>query len=232
MWMVILVIIVISAALIAGAAWGLYGKFPSKVEGFLVAMAGGALIVSVMAELLEPAAEASSIPIVILSFLSGAVIFTLVDVYIDRHVGEDSGGGLLMAVVLDGVPENLALGVALIGSGPLGVLALTGSILLSNLPEAAGGARQMRNNGFSKLKAMGIWTATAAILSGAAIAGYLLLPSDAEMALAVIKSFAAGAVIASLATEVFPTAYEKDNDATGIAVAVGVALAFLLHEIG
>ncbi len=74
MWMVILVIIVISAALIAGAAWGLYGKFPSKVEGFLVAMAGGALIVSVMAELLEPAAEASSIPIVILSFLSGAVL--------------------------------------------------------------------------------------------------------------------------------------------------------------
>lgn len=43
-------------------------------------------------------------------------------------------------------PENLAFGVALIGASLLAVAALSASILLSNLPEAAGGAKEMANN--------------------------------------------------------------------------------------
>ncbi len=60
----------------------------------------------------------------------------------------------LAAITLDGIPENLALGVALIGAGPLQVASLSGSIFLSNLPEAAEGAQEMAN-GRSKLKVLG-----------------------------------------------------------------------------
>lgn len=39
-----LVIVVVSAALVAGAAWGVYGNLPPKVERYSVALAGGALM--------------------------------------------------------------------------------------------------------------------------------------------------------------------------------------------
>ena len=52
---------------------------------------------------------------------------------------------LLAAVTLDGVPENVALGVAL-GEGT-GGLALLAAIFVSNLPEALVGAASMRSQG-------------------------------------------------------------------------------------
>ena len=92
----------------------------------------------------------------------GAITFTILDYLVKVKWGSKSGGGLLAAITLDGIPENLALGVALIGAGPLSVAALSGSILLSNLPEAAGGAKEMAEDDNSKKEnslAMG-WNCT------------------------------------------------------------------------
>ena len=130
------------------------------------------------------------------------------------------------------MPENLALGVALIGAGPMEVAALAGSILLSNLPEAAGGAKEMRGDGRSKAKIFALWAGTAALLSAAAIAGNLLLEGASESQLGAIRCFAAGAVIASLANEVFPQAFKEDDYWAGIATAIGAVLAFLLGSLG
>jgi zinc transporter, ZIP family len=229
---VLAVICVTSAALIVGALWGLKGSFPRSVEGFVVSMAGGALIVSIVAELLQPASKEVALWALMASFGAGAVIFAAVDLWIERSVGEDSGGGLLAAIVMDGVPENLALGVALIGAEPITVLALAGSIFLSNLPEAAGGAKGMRDNGMKTRNALLLWTATAAILSVAALAGYYLLDDAPKYMLALIQGFAAGAVVSSLATEIFPKAYDDDHQLSGVAVATGVMLAFVLNVIG
>lgn len=89
-------------------------------------------------------------------------------------MGGRGGSGLLVAITLDGIPENLALGVALIGAGPLQVAVLSGSIFLSNLPEAAGGAKEMSKQGKSKVKVLALWSAIAALLSAAALSGNLL----------------------------------------------------------
>ena len=132
---------------------------------------------------------------------------------------------------MDGIPENLALGVALIGAGPLQVASLSGSIFLSNLPEAAGGAQQMAD-GRSKLKVLGLWTATAALLSAAALAGNLLFAGVPDAALGLIRCVAGGAVAASLATEVFPKAFKEDSYTTGIATALGLVLAIGLDQLG
>ena len=40
----VVVIVVVSAALMVGALWGVYGKLSARTEGFIVALAGGALI--------------------------------------------------------------------------------------------------------------------------------------------------------------------------------------------
>ena len=65
-------------------------------------------------------------------------------------------------------------GTSAFGAGPMEVAALAGSILLSNLPEAAGGAKEMRGDGRSRAKIFALWACTAMLLSLAAIAGNLL----------------------------------------------------------
>ena len=231
MLMTILVVCVVSGALLLGAAWGIYGKLPKELEGFLIALAGGALIVSALSELIEPALEKTSLLLVVLAVGGGAIAFSIADWLVDRTSGENSGGGLLASITLDGIPENLALGVALIGAGPMQVAALAGSIFLSNLPEAAGGAKEMAKNR-SKGKVFALWAATAALLSAAAIAGNMLLAGASDPVLAAIRCFAAGAVIASLATAVFPQAYRQDSYTAGVATALGLLLALGLGELG
>ncbi|WP_410795929.1 ZIP family metal transporter [Parvularcula sp. LCG005] len=227
----IIVSVIVSAALIVGAVWGVYGKLPKQVEGFIIALAGGALIASVMSELVTPSIEEAGLLWAVLGVGIGAAVFTGVDYLIDEKWNSSSGGGLLAAISLDGIPENLALGVALIGAGPKEVAALAGSILLSNLPEAAGGAKQMRDGDMSKKKILLLWSATAGILSVAAIGGNLLLEGAPDEALGVIRCIAAGAVVASLATEVFPQAFREDHHMTGIAVSLGLILSVLLSSL-
>ncbi len=229
--MLFAVVLVVSGALVVGAAWGIYGRLPKPIEGFLVALAGGALLLSVTSELIEPSIEKSSVFHAMLGVGAGALVFAICDYWIDEKWGSDGGGGLLAAITLDGIPENLALGVALIGAGSMEVAALAGSILLSNLPEAAGGARAMVENGRSKGKVMALWAGTAIILSAAAIVGNLALEGVGEGTLAVIRCFAAGAVVASLATEVFPQAFREDKHWAGVATALGVILAFSLGSL-
>ncbi len=228
----VVVVGVVSGALLLGAAWGIWGRLPERLEGFLVALAGGALLLSVTSELIEPSLEESRLWIVALAVAAGAAVFEIADWLIDRKWGGESGGGLLAAITLDGIPENLALGVALIGAGVPEVAALAGSILLSNLPEAAGGAKEMEEQGHSRGRVFGLWAATAALLSAAAIAGNLLLAGASEHHLAAIRCFAAGAVIASLATTVFPKAFKEDRHWAGIATALGAILAFALGAMG
>lgn len=81
-------------------------------------------------------------------------------------------------------------------------------------------------------KALSLWVGTAAMLAASALAGYCLLDDASKQTLAKIRCFAAGAVLALLATEVFPKAFNKDHRLSGIAVAIGVIVAFVLHSLG
>jgi len=227
----VLTVSIVSAALIVGALWGLYLPLPRKLEGFLVAMAGGALIVSVMEELIRPALESLPFWLLGLVVASGAAAFTAADRVLESRMQGSKGAGLLLAITFDGVPENLALGTALIGASGLEVAALAGSILLSNLPEAAGGARGMAGDGLSRRRTLLLWTGTAALLAGAAITGNLALRDAPDGWLAAIRCFAAGAVAASLATEVFPKAFKEDHFGTGIAIATGLIAALGLSQL-
>src|SRR3712207_4930786 len=79
------------------------------------------------------------------------------------------GFALLAAVTLDGVPENLVLGVSLLSGG--GSLALLVAIFCSNFPESLVGAVAMRRGGRSAPFAIGIWALTAVLLTAAVVFG-------------------------------------------------------------
>ncbi|MAR55622.1 MAG: zinc transporter [Rickettsiales bacterium] len=225
----IITVFVVSAALIVGVLWGVYGRMSKGTEGFILALAGGALLLSTTTELVLPSKEATSMTWVAVWLLAGAALFSIANYIIDTRFQSSQGGGLLAAIAMDGIPENLALGVALIGAGFHEVLALACSIFLSNLPEAAGGAKEMKSDGMSNRRIITLWTATAIILSLAAIAGYYLMDTASDKSLAAVRCLAAGAVIASLATEVFPTAFHQDHNLSGIAAALGVVMVMLLQ---
>ena len=137
-----------------------------------------------------------------------------------------AGLALLAAVTLDGVPENLALGISLEeGSGSLALLA---AIFVSNLPEALVGASSMKEQGRSSKQVIGLWSMCAVLLTVAVVAGAGLLSGSDPAVVSVPLAFAAGAVIASLADTLMPEAFEHGGPAVALSTAAGFLLSFVL----
>ena len=63
------------------------------------------------------------------------------------------------------------------------------------------------------------------LLPVAALAGNLLLAGVQTAVLALVRCFAGGAALASLAAEVFPKSFKEDSFTTRIAAATGLILA-------
>jgi ZIP family zinc transporter len=137
-----------------------------------------------------------------------------------------AGLALLAAVTLDGVPENVALGVSL--SEGTGGLALLAAIFVSNLPESLVGAASMRERGMSRMKAVLLWTVCAALLVVAVMVGAGPLANSDPETISLPLAFAAGAVIASLADTLMPEAYEHGGPAVAVSTTAGFALSFAL----
>ena len=140
--------------------------------------------------------------------------------------GATVGFALLAAVTLDGVPENLALGVSLLSGG--GSLVLLVAIFCSNFPEALVGAVAMRRGGRSAPFAIGIWSFTAVLLTAAVVFGHGVFARLPEEHLAFPLAFAGGAVLASLADTLMPEAFEHGRPLNSMATAAGFLVSFIL----
>ncbi|MCA1718095.1 MAG: zinc permease [Actinobacteria bacterium] len=217
----LLVGLAVSSALVIGAVTGAFWRPPQGLVAIALAFASGALITALAFDLFEEAFEAGGPWIAGGGLLVGAAAFVIADELLDRYGG--SSGFALRA-------ENLALGVGLIGSSLSGILALLVGIFASNLPEALGGAVDMRNGGRSRAFVVAIWTATAVLLTIAVVMGNVLFTGVSENVLAFARAFAAGAVLASLADTVMPDAYRQGGPLVAFATAAGFLLTFLISQ--
>lgn len=217
-----------SSSLVVGALVGAYVGVSDELNASTLAFASGALVTALAYDLFEHPVQAAGLPIAGAGLAAGAAVFTGVDTVIDSRYGEESSGfGLLASVTLDGVPENTALGVVLIGSAS--PFALLAAIFASNFPEALGGAKSLvEEQNRSKLYAVGVWTAAAVLLAASVVIGNRLFDSLGKQSLALVRSFAGGAVVASLATEIMPEAYREGGAYVGVATALGFLLTFAL----
>jgi zinc transporter, ZIP family len=222
--------VIASSALPLGA-WIAFWRPPSRaVTAALLAFASGALITAVAFELFEDAFRQNAWGAGV-AFAGGASVFIAVDTWLDRHTERRSAAGatvgfaLLAGVTLDGVPENLAMGVALLESGGPTLLV---AIFASNLPEAIVGSEQMREVGLTRSRVLAIWTVTAVVLALAVVAGYTGLEGVSDNALAWPLGFAAGAVLASLADTLMPEAYGEGGPWVAWFTALGFLLSFLI----
>jgi zinc transporter, ZIP family len=225
--------VIASAALPLGGWIGAWRPPPRFVIAALLAFASGALISAVAFELFEDAFVHGGAWRAGAAFLVGATAFIVVDIWLDRHTerrhaaGANVGFALLAGVTLDGLPENLAMGVGLIDDRGAALLV---AIFVSNLPEAIVGAEKMREGGLSRSRIMLIWGATAVALALAVVAGYAGFEGLSEKELAWPLGFAAGAVLASLADTLMPEAFAEAKRDPRIAyfTALGFLLAFLV----
>lgn len=214
--------------LVIGAAVGLRWKLPPRVLAALMAFGAGTLIAAASNELFEPAfGEVGALPAGA-ALLAGALVYVVADHLLENRLGPRAlGWALLLGVVLDGVPENLAMGVTLT-SGAAGLVLLV-AIAVGNLPEAVGGAARMRDQyGLHRVRAFRLWVLTAIVLVGVTVAGQALSGDVSTSSIAVIQAFAGGATLAVLADSLMPEAYRGGGWWVGIATALGFLVAFVL----
>jgi zinc transporter, ZIP family len=140
-----------------------------------------------------------------------------------------AGLALLAAVTLDGVPENIALGVSL--AEGTGGLALLGAIFVSNFPEALVGSASMRAQGRSQSFVVLTWSVCAVLLTAAVLLGAGPLARATPETISLPLAFAAGAVLASLADTLMPEAYEEGGPTVALSTAAGFVLSYLLATL-
>ena len=236
--------LIASSALVVGGFVGARWKPPKSILGVLLAFASGSLIAALCFELFPDAYEHGGATRAGLGLLAGGAAFVLANTWLDSRVagGADQdqtekvkdassgavGWALLAAVTLDGVPENLALGVSL--AGDAGSMTLLVAIFFSNLPESLAGAAAMREEGRSQRFAVMTWSICGLILAIAVVLGRAALSGASDNTLAFCLAFAGGAVLASLADTLMPEAFEHGKPWNSAATGLGFFVSFMLAE--
>jgi len=213
----------------------------NTIAGFM-AFGSGVLICALTFGLMEEAFHHGGFDAVILGFLGGGLIFILGDYLIHRKGGrrhkrktifenpkESNGTAIFMGAVLDGVPETIALGIALFNGQGRGLLMLV-AIILSNFPEGISSITGLKKEGFSKKNIYLMWTIVALILAAIAVLSFVFLNDINPNTIGIIEAFAAGAILAMLADTMMPEAYEEGGFAIGILTVLGFLVAFILSR--
>ncbi|MFG1790175.1 ZIP family metal transporter [Nocardia sp. NPDC049149] len=213
--------------LVLGAVIGLRWTLPKAVLASLMAFGAGTMIAAVSNELFEPAFGQAGVLIAALALFAGAGVYVVANHLIETRLGASAiGWALMLGTVLDGIPENTALGVTLDGGGGFALLV---AVAVGNVPEAISGAALMRDkHGIRDWGPLWLWTATGLTLVVVTVVGHALSDNLSATHISVVQAFAGGATIAVLADSLMPEAYREGGWWVGMATAAGFLVAFVL----
>lgn len=127
---------------------------------------------------------------------------------------------MVLAIILDGVPESIVIGLGIFEGGTVSIAMLV-AVFISNLPEAIAGTTGMKANGWSRWKITLLWIIIAVVCAFACVAGYSLFSSASEKWLSFIQAFAGGAILIVLANSMMPESYEHGKKLAGIFTVLG-----------
>jgi len=247
---------VAQSALVVGAL--LVWRFPQlkrpALIGALMAFGAGAVISAVAIDLVAVSYdEAGEVPTALGIAIGCLLYFGIIKVLERRQDQGESGNAkheaaqshashgatkqearnLTIGMVIDGVPESIAVGLTL-HTAAIGVSgALVGSIFISAVPEAIGIAAAMLAGGL----ALGgiLLRFSAIVVLGAVFSalGYTLLVGASDSMQAIIQSIAAGALLVVVINEMIPIAVRSIKGWAGIIGTAGfVFSAFLTWASG
>ena len=231
-----------ASSLLIGALAALMRGWSRRPIGLVLAFGAGALISAVAFELaLEGEAIGGFGPLAG-GLALGGIAYYLLDGVVERMgdagrarerraTGTAAGGALALGAFLDGVPEQLVLGIGLAGGEPLSVGLLT-AIFVSNLPEAIGSASAMREAGRPARAILALWGGVAICCALATVGGFALGDAASGELRSAIDGFAAGALLVMLVDAMIPDATRDAGRQAGLVTVLGFALAAALSITG
>jgi zinc transporter, ZIP family len=228
------------ASLLLGALVGIYVGASRSLIATVMALGAGVLISSVAFELMDEAYDMGGFDSSSLGLLLGAVAFFFADREVNRRGGTrrknpgdkqgDSASAIAIGALMDGIPESAAIGISLLGGGSISA-ALVAAVFLSNIPEGLSSAAGMKSSGRSTAHILGLWVGVTLVSALAALLGYYFLDGASEDLIALIQSFAAGAILTMLASTMMPEAYKEGGQVVGLVTSVGFLLFFVLSRL-
>ena len=227
-WMVILAAWLAGLAALAGgllARWEGSAETEGKRELIhgVVAFGGGILVAAVAFALTPMGMELLSPWSMAAVFLAGGLVFCALEVWLSRRGGARAQ---MMAMMLDFVPEAIALG-AVFGENPrLGML-LALFIGAQNLPEGFNAYRELARRGNTPHAALLAMLVISLLGPVGAGAGYLLMQREMVLT-AAIMGFAAGGILYLVFQDIAPQARMRRHWTP----ALGAVLGFMVGMAG
>ena len=213
---------VAASSLVIGALLAIARDWPDQLVGLVFAFGAGALISAVSFELAEDGVEIGGGLAVGIGLAVGALTYFFLDSRLEAG-GSNPATALALGAFLDGVPEQLVLGLGIAVGGDVGV-SLIVAIFVSNLPEAIGSARAMRERGRDARTILRLWVAVAVVCLLATVVGYAAGDTLSGELEGGVNGFAAGALLVMLTDSMIPEA-RKAGRTAGLATVFGFAVA-------
>jgi ZIP family zinc transporter len=216
---------VAASSLLIGALLGILRPWPTRAIGLVLGFGAGALISAVSFELAQEGVRVGGGTAVGVGLAVGALTYYICDTEIERRAGDSSAGAsLALGAFLDGVPEQLVLGLGIaLGDGVSA--GLLGAIFVSNLPEAIGSATAMRSAGRASRDVVLLWSGVALFCTLASGVGFAIADTASDTLKGGINGFAAGALVVMLVDSMIPEATRQAGRTTGLVTTLGFAVA-------
>jgi ZIP family zinc transporter len=234
------------SALLIGALFAYFLKIPQRIVAGVMAFGAGVLLSAISLELMEESFNLGGYYSMIMGFIVGAAIFTVINVYLSRkgakhrkRSGEqlksisDDGNSLAIVAgsIIDGIPESIAIGITLITGGAVSVATVV-AIFISNVPEGLSSTAGLKNAGW-ELKTIFLMWSSIAIISGiASLLGYAVFSHFPDEVVSFTLALAAGGILAMLIDTMIPEAFSETHDMAGLITVLGFIVSFVLSKIG
>ncbi|HUC00234.1 MAG TPA: hypothetical protein VMS11_10450 [Solirubrobacterales bacterium] len=219
-----------ASSLVLGALLSFARRWSKRQVGLVLAFGAGALISAVSFELAQEGLEIGGAGITGLGLGLGALTYFGLDWAVEHRFDQEGGIGLALGAFLDGIPEQLVLGIGLAAGGGVSVSLLL-AIFVSNVPESLGSADQMAESSTSRGAILRLWLGVAAICTLATVAGYAIADGASDGFKAAIDGFAAGALLVMLIDSMIPDATRDAGRWAGLVTVLGFALAAALSSV-
>jgi zinc transporter, ZIP family len=242
--------VVVAASVLAGAVTATVLRLPLRVAALVSSFAGGVLLAAVAFELVPDADERAGMWLTAFGLVAGTLIYVGADIWLSRNeemgvirrlghaaaagralqmspgTGAARGEAIAVGLVVDGVPESIALGLT-VAEGEVG-LALLAGILVGNTVEAYGAAQPLIAGGRSRGFTLGLLAGIGVALAVATVLGGALLSESSEALVGSAEAIAAGAMLAVISISIVPYAFSEVSSLVATATVLGFVGGYLL----
>jgi ZIP family zinc transporter len=231
--------LIATSSLVLGGLITSWFSLSKKALGVIMAFGAGALISAVAYELIFEAIKAArGTYFPGFGFFAGAFVFYFSDKLIEKLGTKDRmtiGAShsskivvpMVLAIILDGIPESIVLGLGIFEEGKVSIAMLV-AIFISGLPESIAASNGMKSGGWSLKKIILLWLALAILFSFATLAGFSLFTETSKEWLSFIQAFAGGAIMMMLANTMMPESYEHGGKLAGVFTVLGFAVSVMV----